>query len=55
MPTIRKRKSRWQAQVRVKDKHALTKSFDRYQGAVSWGADHFLANFAVVGLGGGVM
>tara|TARA_E500000318_G_scaffold20871_1_gene21400 strand:- start:13192 stop:14175 length:984 start_codon:yes stop_codon:yes gene_type:complete len=38
MPTIRKRKSRWQAQVRVKDKPALTKTFDRYQDAVSWAA-----------------
>ena len=36
MPTIRKCKSRWQAQVRVKDKPALTKTFDRYQDAVSW-------------------
>ena len=38
MPTIRKRAGRWQAQVRLKDKPALTKTFDRYQEAVSWAA-----------------
>lgn len=38
MPTIRKRSGRWQAQVRLKDKPVLTKTFERYQEAVAWAA-----------------
>lgn len=39
MPTIRKRKHRWQAQVRIANKPPITKTFDRYQDAVSWSAE----------------